>query len=310
MPLNDARIRALKSGDRPTKHGDGGGLLLIVNPNGSKLWRMVYRYGGKQKQLSFGAWPDVSLAQARAQRDEARKLLADDIDPSQKKKQDKIAKAEAAIEERLTLAHNAALDELKLAHATELEAMLQNFGKSAGETIAARMSEMESRIGEQSASAATRILGAFLSEELQKRYKDVGFLGAKFNEELATCYAGADVFVFPSMTDTFGLVVLEAMASGTPVAAYDATGPRDVIPGSDAGTITPAGGNLAEGAVACLSLSRATCRAYAETYSWRACAEAFIENLDPLPVPERKRFWQKIRLRRRKKKPPTDPLSG
>ena len=71
-------------------------MLLIVNPNGSKLWRMVYRYGGKQKQLSFGAWPDVSLAQARAQRDEARKLLADDIDPSQKKKQDKIAKAEAA----------------------------------------------------------------------------------------------------------------------------------------------------------------------------------------------------------------------
>lgn len=96
MPLNDARIRALKSGDRPTKHGDGGGLLLIVNPNGSKLWRMVYRYGGKQKQLSFGAWPDVSLAQARAQRDEARKLLADHIDPSQKKKQDKIAKAAAA----------------------------------------------------------------------------------------------------------------------------------------------------------------------------------------------------------------------
>jgi len=96
MPLNDARIRAFKSGDRPTKHGDGGGLLLIVNPNGSKLWRMVYRYGGKQKQLSFGAWPDVSLAQARAQREEARKLLADDIDPSQKKKQDRIAKAEAA----------------------------------------------------------------------------------------------------------------------------------------------------------------------------------------------------------------------
>lgn len=142
-------------------------------------------------------------------------------------------------------------------------------------------------------------------EELQKRYKDVVFLGAKFNEELAACYASADVFVFPSVTDTFGLVVLEAMASGTPVAAYDATGPRDVIPGSDAGTITPIGGNLAEGAVACLSLSRETCRAYAETYSWRACAEAFIENLQPLPAPARKRFWQKIRLRRRKK--PTLP---
>lgn len=95
MRLNDARIRTLKPGERPTKHGDSGGLLLVVNPNGSKLWRMVFRYCGKQKQLSFGAWPNVSLAQARAHRDAARKLLADNIDPSLKKKQDKIAKAEA-----------------------------------------------------------------------------------------------------------------------------------------------------------------------------------------------------------------------
>jgi len=95
-PLTDTRIRALKPGEKPTKHGDGGGLLLVVNPSGSKLWRMVYRYGGKQKQLAFGAWPDVSLAQARSHRDAARKLLADDVDPSEKKKQDKIAKADAA----------------------------------------------------------------------------------------------------------------------------------------------------------------------------------------------------------------------
>jgi len=138
-------------------------------------------------------------------------------------------------------------------------------------------------------------------EELQKRYPDVKFLGAKFNEDLAVCYASSDVFVFPSLTDTFGLVVLEAMASGTPVAAYDATGPRDVIPGSGAGTITPVDGDLAAGAKACLDLDRETCRKYAEGYSWRACAEAFIENLQPLPAPARKRFWQKIRLRRRKK---------
>jgi integrase len=96
MPLTDTKIRALKPSEKPTKHGDGGGLLLVVNPNGSKLWRMVYRYGGKQKQLAFGGWPDVSLAQARAHRDEARKLLADHVDPSQKKKLDKIAKADAA----------------------------------------------------------------------------------------------------------------------------------------------------------------------------------------------------------------------
>lgn len=71
MPLNDTRIRALKPSVKPTKHGDSGGLLLVVNPTGSKLWRMVYRFEGKQKQLSFGTWPDVSLAEARAARDTA-----------------------------------------------------------------------------------------------------------------------------------------------------------------------------------------------------------------------------------------------
>ncbi|MBU2108403.1 MAG: hypothetical protein KKC10_17630 [Alphaproteobacteria bacterium] len=121
----------------------------------------------------FGASPLPLPAAMAEPRPVARAETPPPVDwPKADPEQDvqaEIAKAEAAIEERLTLAHNAALDELKLAHATELEAMLQNFGKSAGETIAARMSEMESRIGEQSASAATRILGAFLSEELQKR---------------------------------------------------------------------------------------------------------------------------------------------
>lgn len=95
MPLTDMKIRALKPTNKPQKYGDGGGLLLLVNPNGSKLWRMVYRHAGKQKQLSFGAWPEVSLAEARARRDDARKLLAEGLDPSLKKKQDKILKLEA-----------------------------------------------------------------------------------------------------------------------------------------------------------------------------------------------------------------------
>lgn len=136
-------------------------------------------------------------------------------------------------------------------------------------------------------------------EGLKKKYPHVHFLGAKFGDELATYYASADVFVFPSLTDTFGLVVLEAMSSGTPVAAYEATGPKDVIPGSNAGTITPIGGDLAEGAKACLKLNRETCRKYAEGYSWKAVAMAFLENLQPLPTPERRRFW--ARLRRKKK---------
>ena len=140
-------------------------------------------------------------------------------------------------------------------------------------------------------------------QELKKKYPDVKFLGARFDEDLATCFASADVFCFPSLTDTFGLVILEAMASGTPVAAYDAPGPRDIIPGSNAGVISE---DLTQACMDALALDRETARTYAEGYSWRACAEAFIENLDPLPVPERKRFWQKIRLRRRKKKPVVD----
>ncbi|MCH2457716.1 MAG: glycosyltransferase family 1 protein, partial [Henriciella sp.] len=96
-------------------------------------------------------------------------------------------------------------------------------------------------------------------------------------------------------------------ASGTPVAAYTAPGPRDIIPGSDAGVIDE---DLEKACKACLDLDRQVTRSYAEGYSWRACAEAFIENLDPLPVPERKRFWQKIRLRRRKKKFPPDAKAG
>ncbi len=140
-------------------------------------------------------------------------------------------------------------------------------------------------------------------KDLQKKYPDVHFLGAKFGDDLATCYASADVFNFPSLTDTFGLVVLEAMASGTPVAAYNATGPKDVIPGSNAGTITELDGDLAAGTIACLELNRETCRAYAETYSWKAVAHAFLENLQPMPTPERRRFWQKLR---RKKKTWTD----
>lgn len=137
-------------------------------------------------------------------------------------------------------------------------------------------------------------------EELEKKYPHVHFAGAKFGEELATYFANADVFVFPSLTDTFGLVILEAMATGTPVAGYPAPGPKDIIPGSNAGAVDE---DLKTATLACLELNRETCRTYAEGYSWTACAEAFVNNLDPLPTPERKRFWQKLRLRRKKKAP-------
>ena len=138
--------------------------------------------------------------------------------------------------------------------------------------------------------------------ELEAKYSDAVFFGAKFDDELARCYAGADVFVFPSLTDTFGLVILEAMASGTPVAAYNVAGPCDILTSPEVGSLAAAQNtqSLGEAAHAALSLSPEKARAHAEGYSWTACADKFVENLTPLPVPERKRFWHRMRLRRQK----------
>lgn len=82
MSLTDTAIRNLKPSGKPRKHADGEGLYLLVNPNGSKLWRMKYRFGGKEKTLSFGAYPATTLKDARTLRDEAKASLAKTVDPS------------------------------------------------------------------------------------------------------------------------------------------------------------------------------------------------------------------------------------
>jgi integrase len=99
MPLSDATVRGAKPATAPRKLSDGGGLFLLVNPKpaGSKLWRLAYRFGGKQKALALGIYPSVSLLQARNARDEAKKLLARGIDPSvQRKTERQIQKAVAS----------------------------------------------------------------------------------------------------------------------------------------------------------------------------------------------------------------------
>ena len=112
---------------------------------------------------------------------------------------------------------------------------------------------------------------------LEGRYPGVRFLGPKFGAELAQCYAGADVFVFPSKTDTFGLVMIEALACGTPVAAYPVTGPVDVL--------TPATGAMAAdldtAIAAALTRDRAACAAYGRTFTWEASARQFLDALVP-----------------------------
>ena len=86
MPLSDPACKKAQPGEKPVKLSDGGGLFLLVTPAGGKLWRLAYRFGGKQKTLSLGQYPDVSLARARERREEARKRLADGIDPGELKK--------------------------------------------------------------------------------------------------------------------------------------------------------------------------------------------------------------------------------
>jgi glycosyltransferase involved in cell wall biosynthesis len=113
---------------------------------------------------------------------------------------------------------------------------------------------------------------------LRRRFPQAHFLGRRDNGELAALYASADVFVFPSRTDTFGLVMLEALASGLPVAAYPVAGPLDVVGHGAAGVLDE---DLGAAALAALEIPRETCRAYALNFTWRASAIQFLEHLRP-----------------------------
>jgi glycosyltransferase involved in cell wall biosynthesis len=148
-------------------------------------------------------------------------------------------------------------------------------------------------------------------EELRVKFPEVVFRGARFNEDLARHFSDADVFVFPSLTDTFGLVILEAMACGTPVAAFPAPGPVDIIPGSGAGVLAKSQTEgLKEACMEALKVDRAAARAYAERFSWRASAEEFVRNLQPYPELEKIRFWRRLRRLARLRRGPKTAPSG
>ncbi len=142
--------------------------------------------------------------------------------------------------------------------------------------------------------AVEKNLGAFLSldlpgtklvvgdgpqrHHLARSHPQAHFVGERHGAALARSYAEADVFVFPSLTDTFGLVLLESLASGTPIAAHPVTGPADILEGAPPG-VGALDHDLRAAALRALSGDRAACRAHAERFSWRACAEAFLANL-------------------------------
>jgi glycosyltransferase involved in cell wall biosynthesis len=113
--------------------------------------------------------------------------------------------------------------------------------------------------------------------ELSRRYPDVVFLGRQEGNQLAATYAAADVFVFPSRTDTFGLVLLEALASGVPVAAFPVPGPRDIIGSAPIGVLDH---NLRSACMQALQVSRPECRSYVLNMTWEASARCFIDNVE------------------------------
>jgi glycosyltransferase involved in cell wall biosynthesis len=111
---------------------------------------------------------------------------------------------------------------------------------------------------------------------LARKYPQTVFLGSRQGEALGEAYAGADVFVFPSRTDTFGLVLLEALASGVPVAAFPVTGPRDVIGTAPVGALND---DLRAACLAALTVSPQSCLEFAAGHTWEASARAFIDNM-------------------------------
>jgi 1,2-diacylglycerol 3-alpha-glucosyltransferase/glucuronosyltransferase len=136
---------------------------------------------------------------------------------------------------------------------------------------------------------------------LARDYPDAVFLGAKQGEALAEIYAAADAFVFPSLTDTFGLVLLEALASGVPVAAFPAAAPRDVIGEAPVGVLD---GNLQRACLEALECSREDCRTFALKMTWEESARIFLDHVAQAnnKVVRMRRLW----LRRRRR--PVEPV--
>lgn len=127
MALSDVKVRTAKPEAKAYKLTDGDGMVLLVHPNGSKYWRLRYRFDGKEKMLALGIYPEVTLADARARRDEARKQLANGIDPSDKKKTDKIEQAETRTFKEVAIEWHATNKKWSKDHSSRVLKTLEDF---------------------------------------------------------------------------------------------------------------------------------------------------------------------------------------
>ena len=126
--------------------------------------------------------------------------------------------------------------------------------------------------------------------ELKRQYKNIQFFGSVDTDELSMRYAQADCFVFPSRTDTFGLVMVEALASGLPVAGYPVPGPLDIVTVPGVGAIDE---DLRAACLAAVTGDPAACRRHAENFTWERCAAQFLAALQPIP----RGVWQPLKRR-------------
>ena len=122
-------------------------------------------------------------------------------------------------------------------------------------------------------------------EQLKKKYKDVTFVGPKRGQELAAHYCSADVFVFPSKTDTFGVVIIEALASGLPVAAFPVPGPLDIIGDNDVGMLNE---DLKSACIEALAIDKNKCVDFAKEFTWKKAAHQFLGHLSPISKSDHK----------------------
>jgi glycosyltransferase involved in cell wall biosynthesis len=129
---------------------------------------------------------------------------------------------------------------------------------------------------------------------LQRQFPDAVFLGARHGEALAEIYSAADVFVFPSLTDTFGLVLLEALASGVPVAAFPAAAPRDVIGNAPVGVLDR---DLRRACLGALNCSREEARAFALRMTWTESARLFLTHVQEGNAPQRRKRARRLRAK-------------